>query len=427
MFSGNRSIAGVFCLIALAALSYGCQAGDRMFPTEAQRSLQTSVDADEVFAKIAEVITDPAVGASAKSQFQTIVKVYPKKPNDARAKAESLVDFIMKHFQAGKWEGADGTGELVAMILAYVDLIPVAQGATACIPGFPCTGEAETTENGFAEFAGAKIPGDLVNTPFVLLFTPNADRVVKPPLFGLVYDISTYPEGITFPSSSPGGSLTLAAEDDQPVAGVCTLLGPPDGVPVEGVHPDSLFVVHFENGVWERLPKVDITFLDCASAGETESALWSNPILEPILDFLSPSHAVALGTRTGGAITSFSDHATEVGGTLPTTTTLTIVGGGNAFVSGQSFTLRAEVYPEPPGGRVLFFATNPVSGPGAPAVTVVNGVATFTFVCGSNRVPATGSHTAQSQYTGFPSPPTEEQQFSGSVSGTLSYTCTAGG
>ncbi len=415
MSNGKRPIVGVICLIALAALAYGCQVGDGMFPTEAQRSLQPSVSAQDVLAKIDEVITDPTLGKSAKSQFQTIVKVYPKKPADAQAKARTLIDFILKHFQEGKWESADGTGELVAMILEYVGLVPEAQGATTCIPNVDCQGEA-TNSN---EFAGAKIPGDLVDVPFVLLFTPLPNMEVKPPLFGLVYDISTYPEGIVFSNTSPSGSLTLSAEDDQPVAGVCTLdSDDPNGIP-EGVDPDSLYVVHFENGVWERLPQVDITFLDCSTASSgTEVGLWSNPILETVVDLLSPGRVVAAGLRTGGAITSFSPHATEVAGTLPTETALSIVEGTTTFVAGQTITLRAEVDPEPTGGNVAFYATNPVSGPGAPIVAVVDGVATRTFVCGTDRVPF-GPHEAQVQYLGT-------EGFASSVSGTLAYTCSAG-
>ena len=154
-------------------------------------------------AKIDEVITNPTLGRSAKKQFQSIVKTYPRNPADGQAKARTLIDFILKHFQAGKWQGADGTGELVALILQYVELAPEAQGATACIPGIDCKGQADKTSNGFSEFAGAKIPGDVVDAPFVLLFTPKPNASIKPPIFGLVYDISTYPEGVVFSNSSP--------------------------------------------------------------------------------------------------------------------------------------------------------------------------------------------------------------------------------
>ena len=412
----NRSIVGAVGLLALAALAYGCQAGDGPFPTEASRSLQPSVTSSEVLAKIDEVIDDPTLGKSAKSQFQTIVKTLPKKPADAQAKARTLIDFILKHYQEGKWEGADGTGELVALILEYVGLVPEAQGATTCIPNVDCQGEA--TDNN--EFAGAKIPGDLVDLPFVLLFTPLPNMEVKPPLFGLVYDISTYPEGITFSSSSASGSLTLSSEDDLPVAGVCTLdSDDPAGIPA-GVDPDSLFVVHFENGVWERLPQVDITFLDCSSASSElpGTSLWTNPVLEPVLDFLSPGRAVAAGVRTGGAITAFSPHATEVAGTLPTTSTLTFVEDKTTFFAGETITLRVEVDPEPTGGNALFFATTPVSGPGAPIRPVVEGVATREFVCGTDRVPF-GSHTARVDYLGT-------DGFAGSVSNTIEYECLEG-
>ena len=416
MCNGNRLIVGAICLVALTALSYGCQVGDGMFPTDADRSLQTSVSSSEVLDKIDEVITDPTLGKSARSQFNSIVKTYPKSPAQGQAKARSLVDFILKHFNEGRWEGADATGELVALILEYVGLVPEAEGATTCIPNVDCQGEATNLN----EFAGAKIPGDQVDRPFVLLFTPLPDMEVKPPLFGLVYDISTYPEGITFSNSSASGSLTLSSEDDQPVAGVCTLdSSDPEGVPA-GVDPDSLYVVHFENGVWERLPQVDITFLDCSSASsQTETAsLWSHPVVEPLLDFLSPGRVVAAGTRSGGAITSFSPHATEVAGTLPTTTTLTFVEGGTTFFAGETITLRAEVYPEPTGGNARFFATTPVSGPGAPIRPVVEGVATREFVCGTDRVPF-GSHTALVEYSGT-------DGFSASQSNTIDYECLEG-
>lgn len=425
MFNGKRPIVGVVCLIALAALSYGCQVGDGFSPTEADRSIQqaaTTCDAalaTEIRNMIPAVITDPIVGKSVTSQFNAIVKACPKNINDAKAKTRTTTDFIMKHFAAGKWTDAEGTGNLVAKMFEFVGLLPEAQNATACIPNVDC----ELTATELDEFAGTSIPGSSITQSFVIYVIPIPDFDVDPPIFGLVYEIGTIPAGITFPPVSPSGSLTLAAEDDQPVVGICTLdSSDPEGVP-DGVHPDSLHVVHLVNGEWVRLPRVDITNvlpLDCSTASSTETAsLWSNPILEPVLEFLSPDGLVAAGVRTGGAITSFSPHATEVAGTLPTETALSIVGGETTFFVGDTITFSVEVNPEPTGGNVAFYATTPVSGPGAPIVPVVDGVATRSFVCGSNRVPATGTHTAQAQYLGT-------EGFAGSASGTLQYTCSAG-
>ena len=425
MSSGNRLIVGVVCLVALAALSYGCQVGDGFSPTEADRSIQqaaTTCDPDlaaEIRALIPAVITDPIVGKSVTSQFNAIVKAWPKNLSDARAKTRTTTDFIMKHFAAGKWTDADGTGILVTKMFQFVGLLPEAQNATACIPGMVECELLATEDN---EFAGVNIPGSSITQPFVIYVFPLPDLDVDPPFFGLVYEIATIPAGITF-QSAPSGSLTLAAEDDQPVVGICALdSSDPEGIP-DGVHPDSLHVVHFVNGQWVRLPQVDITFilteLDCSTASSTETAsLWSNPLLETVVDLLSPGRVVAAGTRTGGAITSFSPHATEVAGPIPTTTTLSIVEGKSTFFAGETITLRAVVNPEPTGGNVAFFATTPVSGPGAPVVPVVDGVATRSFVCGSSRVPF-GSHDAQAQYLGF-------EDFQGSVSTTIPYECLEG-
>jgi hypothetical protein len=421
MRNGNRLLAMAIALFALAALAYGCQTRDGSFPTEADRSLEQSVSASQIYAWINIVITDPTLGKSATSQFKTIERTLPKNLADAQTKAKSLVAFILKHYQAGKWVdpvNTPDTGDLVAAIYEYVGLAPAADAAEACIPNVDCEVIA-TVGN---EFGGSEIPGDAILQSFVIYLVRLPDDFAAPPLFPIFYEIHTIPEGITFPPA-PSGSLSLAQADDGPVAGLCTLdendpLGAPEGA-VPGV---NLFLSHQVDGEWERLPYVDVTFLDCEDASsETESALWSSPLglaLSPVIDLLSPARAYAGGKSTGGAITSFSEFGSEYTGPIPTTTTLSIVEGTTSFTAGQTITLRAVVDPVPDGGNVLFYATNPTFGPGAPVVAVVDGVATHTFTCGSTRVPF-GSHTAQVQYMGTSS-------FEGSVSNQIAYTCSAG-
>ena len=124
----------------------------------------------------------------------------------------------------------------------------------------------------------------MITQPFVIYLVRLPDDFAAPPLFPIFYEIHTIPEGITFPPA-PSGSLSLAQADDGPVAGLCTLdendpLGAPEGA-VPGV---NLFLSHQVDGEWERLPYVDVTFLDCEDASsETESALWSSPLgLAPV-------------------------------------------------------------------------------------------------------------------------------------------------
>lgn len=426
MHKRNRLIAMAIGLFALVAVYYGCQTQDGSFPTEADRSIELSAtpeEAEAIFDMIADIITDPTLGKSAKKQFTNVVRTFPRNPADGIAKAESLIAFIFKHYQAGKWvdpQSGPGTGDLIAAIGAYVGENPATDAAEACIPNVDC--QLVATEDN--EFAGTQIPGDMITQPFVIYLIAQPDISVEPPIYGLVFEIATIPEGITFPPASPSGSLSLAAEDDQPVAAVCTLEAPdPLGIPA-GTDPSRLFLVHLVDGVWVRqLPQVEVTFLDCSSASsEIESAShWAGPlefVFSPVLEFLSPQSAHAIGKSTGGAITAFSPHATELVPPFPTTTTVSIVEGGTSFTAGQTLTLRAVVDPAPDGGNVLFYATSPVSGPGAPVVPVVDGVATFTFTCGSARVPF-GSHTAQVQYMG-------SSNFEGSVSNQIAYTCLEG-
>jgi hypothetical protein len=422
MYKGNRLIAMAIGLFAFAAVAiYGCQTQDGSLPTEADRSIEISVTANEIFAMINAVITDPTLGKSTTSQFKIIVKVYPKNPADAQAKAKSLIDFILKHYQAGKWidEGGVGTGELVAAIAEYVGLAPEADAAAACVPGVDC--ELFATEDN--EFSGTEIPGDAITQPFVIYLIRLPDDSFPPPLFPLFFEIGTIPEGITFPTAAPSGSLTLSQFDDGPVAAVCALDADEElGVPDNAVPGSNLFLAHQENGVWEQLPYVPVTFLDCttATALSESASLWSSPldlVLGPVMELLSPSTLGAGGTGLGGAISSFSPHGALYTDPVPTTTEISIVEGTTTFTAGQTITLRAVVSPEPDGGNVLFFATVPVSGPGAPVVAVVDGVAERSFTCGSDRVPF-GSHTAQVQYTGT-------ENFEGSVSSTIAYECLA--
>jgi hypothetical protein len=140
-----------------------------------------------------------------------------------------------------------------------------------------------------------------------------------------------------------------------------------------------------------------------------------------VLTILSPQPLYAAGTGVGigTAISNFSQVASCLPGCFPTTTTASIVEGKTTFFGGETITLRAVVDPTPDGGKVAFYATTPVSGPGAPIVSVVDGVATRTFVCGSDRVPF-GNHQAQVQYLGT-------SGYEGSISSTIAYSCLEGG
>ena len=425
MSYGKRLLVAISTL-ALAAGFYGCQVRDGFLPTEADRSLETSATASEILEMIDQVITDPAVGKSARSQFNTIVKVYPKKPADGQVKAKSLIDFILKHYTSGKWSdpGGAGTGELIAAIAAYVGLLPEdADAATACIPNVDCDLFATEQE----ELALIEIPGPSITVPFVLVITKLPDDFAQPPLFPQFFDFSTIPEGITFPSS-PSGSLTLSQFDNGPLGAVCALDdADPLGTPADAVPGENLFLAHQENGNWVPLPFVDVTSLDCttATSGIGESAgLWSSPIdlaIGPMIELLSPASASAGGRGLGGAISSFSPYGGLYTGPNTTTTTLSIVGGATTFFDGDSIFFRAVVEPAPhneDNGIVLFFATVPPSGPGVPAEGVVDGEAIQAFVCGSNRVPF-GSHGAEAEFTG-----TEDHL--GSVSDPVAYECLEG-
>lgn len=425
MHNGKRLILAISTL-AMAAGFYGCQVRDGLLPTEADRSIETSATAQDILAMIDAVITDPAVGKSARSQFNTIVKVYPKNPADGQAKAKSLIEFILKHYANGKWSdpGGVGTGELVAAIAAYVGLLPEdADAATACIPNVDCDLFATEQE----ELALIEIPGPSITVPFVLVITRLPDDFAEPPLFPQFFDFTTIPEGITFPSS-PSGSLTLSQFDNGPLGAVCALDDEdPLGTPANAVPGENLFLAHQVNGNWVQLPYVDVTSLDCSTAtsGIGESAgLWSSPIdlaIGPMIELLSPASASAGGRGLGGAISSFSPYGGLYTGPNTTTTTLSIVGGATTFFDGDSIFFRAVVEPAPhneDNGIVLFFATVPPSGSGVPAEEIVDGEAIQAFVCGSSRVPF-GSHGAQAEFTG-----TEDHL--GSVSDPVAYECLAG-
>ena len=102
---------------------------------------------------------------------------------------------------------------------------------------------------------------------------------------------------------------------------------------------------------------------------------------------------------------------------MTTGTAISIAEETSTFFAGDTITLRAEVTPAPDGGIVLFFATNPLQGPGAPVEDVVDGVATRKVVCGSDHVPF-GSHMAQAHYQGT-------NAFLGGSSTTIPYECLA--
>jgi hypothetical protein len=105
---------------------------------------------------------------------------------------------------------------------------------------------------------------------------------------------------------------------------------------------------------------------------------------------------------------------------VPTAATLEILEGKDVFVDGETLTFEATVSPAPSNeqnGRVIFYPTDPVTGPGAPVERIVDGIARRALVCGSDRVPH-GSQRAQAQFTG-----TNDHQES--VSPQIAYECLA--
>lgn len=416
MYKGNRLIATAIGMLAFVAVAIsGCQTQDGSLPTEAGRSVELSATADEIHSMIAGLLPKGLANA-ASAQFKNVVRQYPTDPAGGVQKAQSLMDFILKHYLNGKWVDPEGveTAELIAAIAAYVGIIPDADAAVVCSPGVDCE---------VAEFAGGFIPGDVITTPFILYISRLPDDFAGLPLVPLFFDIGTIPEGITFPETSPGGSLSLSQSDDGPFAAVCALdENDPLGVPPGTVPGENLFLAHFENGEWVTLPYVEppVGFIDCAAASsEIETALWMRPF-EFAASLLSPNSLHAGGRGLGGAISSFSAHAGILTGPVATTTTISIVEEQTTFFDGETITFRAVVDPAPDNasnGIVVFTATDPPHGPGAPTEEVVDGEAVQTFVCGSTRVPF-GSHTAQAFFLGTAG-------HSASTSDTLEYECLA--
>ncbi|HET6616572.1 MAG TPA: hypothetical protein VFH69_02045, partial [Gemmatimonadota bacterium] len=242
MRTRNRFSLLVFGSLALAIVIWACQMQDGSFPTEGERSIQQAATCDpalatEIRGLINTVITDPIVGKSVTSQFNAIVKACPKNLNDAISKTKSTTDFILKHFTAGKWTDADGTGELVAAMFEFVGLAPEADAATTCVPNQDCALIDQTGD----VLTGSEFPGDVITQTFVLFVTRLPDDFAPPPLFPAFYDYFTIPAGITFPTA-PSGSLTLAQFDDQAVVAVCTLDEEESvGTPANAVPGQNLF------------------------------------------------------------------------------------------------------------------------------------------------------------------------------------------
>jgi hypothetical protein len=416
------------------ALALGCQAGDGV-PTEVDRSIETqgflfTPEATEIFAAIDDVLPRRQALDAAR-QFTSIAILMPRRPAHAQRKAADLIDYLFSQYARNRVQGPEPDETFGALILAITEFVGLSAGsgiegspAAACTPGVDCELAATVDD----ELAVVEIPGDAITQPFVIYMIRLPDDFADPPLFPLFYEIGTIPAGITFPGSSPSGSLTLSAGDDAPVAAVCALdEEDPLGTPADAVPGQNLFLAHQENGVWETLPYVPLAALDCesASSGIGESAsLWSSPIrlaAGPVLDALSPGRLRAKGRGLGGAISSFSPFGAIYTGPVPTETTLGIVGGGTSFTAGETIAFRATVSPAPDdaaNGRVLFLATDPVRGPGAPVERLVNGAAVQPFVCGSSRIPF-GSHVARVQFLGTAG-------HAGSASPTLAYDCHPG-
>lgn len=396
-------------LLGAVALTSACQSPDSSVLTEAERSIEPAAvpTADEIYALIEDLIGDPVVERSTKSQFANIVK--SKSEADRIRRAESLFDYLTKHYLAGKWVDAGGvkTAELILAIGQYVGLYPEGDGTGAmCQPGNDCEAIPTTGET--------FVPASVITQPFTLIMTEvECDPAFGPNVVPPCYEITTYPEGIDFQSSA-SSSLSLS-DLDSPFVSLCSDFPQTYDVGTE------VYLWHYHDGVLEPMLESQEVAI-CDEGPDEISSRWATPLFamfKPVLTILSPQplYAGGKGVGVGTAISNFSQVGSCLPGCLPTTSTVSIVGGGTTFYSGQTFTLQATVDPAPDGGNVLFYATNPVHI-GAPSLPVVDGVATFTYTCDSRRVPL-GSHTAQVQYMGT-------TLYEGSVSGTIAYECLAG-
>jgi hypothetical protein len=412
MHTRNHLAGFAIALFGVVALISACQSPDSSVLTEAERSIEPAAvpTADEIFALIDDLIGDPVIERSTESQFANIVK--SKSEADRVRRAKSLFDYLTQHYLGGKWvdEGPPPgvkTAELFLAIGQYVGLYPEGDGTGAmCQPGDDCEAIPATGET--------TIPGSVITQPFTLIMTEvECDPAFGPNVVPPCYEITTYPEGIDFQATA-GSSLSLS-DLDSPFVTLCSDFPQTYEVGTE------VFMWHYHDGVLEpMLESVEVvTFCD-QGPGDEISSRWANPLFamfKPVLTILSPQplYAGGRGVGVGTAISDFSQVASCLPGCLPTTTSLSIEGG--PFYSGQTFTLEVQVDPAPDGGKVLFYATNPVLV-GAPRQDVVEGVATQTYTCDSDRVPV-GSHTAQAQYMGT-------DLYGGSLSGTLAYECLAG-
>lgn len=412
MQTRNRLAGLAIALLGVVTLNSACQSPDSSVLTEAERSIEpaTAPTADEIFALIDALIGDPVVEQSTKSQFANIVK--SKSDADKVKRAKALFDYITKHYLAGKWTDVGPpagvkTAELILAIGQYVGLYPEGVGTGAmCQPGSDCEAIPATGET--------TIPASVIDQPFTLIMTEvECDPAFGPNAVPPCYEITTYPEGIDFQASA-GSSLSLS-DLDSPFVALCSDFPQTYEVGTE------IFLWHLHDGVLEpMLESQEVTICD-EGPGEISSR-WANPLFamfKPVLTILSPQplYAGGKGVGVGTAISNFSQVGSCLPGCLPTTTTLSIVEGGTIFYSGQTFTLEGTVDPAPDGGNMFFYATNPTHGPGAPVRVVVDGTASRTFTCDSDRVPL-GSHIAQVQYNGT-------SLYGGSVSGTIAYQCLA--
>jgi hypothetical protein len=405
MHTRTHLVGLTIALSAWVALIAGCQSPDSSGLTEVDRIVEPAATptADQIRTLIQDLIGDPTIERSSLSQFNNIVK--SRSAADKIKRAKALFDYLMKHYLSGKWvdEGGVRTSELILAIGQYVGLYPEGEGTGAiCQPGTECDADANTGQT--------TIPPGSITQPFTLIMTETeCDPLFGPNVVPPCYEITTYPAGITF-DSSPAGSLSLS-DFDSPFVALCSDFAQNYDVGSE------VFLWHAHNGVVEPVESTEVVI--CDEGPDDISSRWANPLLamfRPVLTILSPQplYAGGKGVGIGGSISSFSQVASCLPGCLPTTTTISIVGGGTTFHSGETFTLQATVDPTPDGGNVLFYATSPVLQ-GAPQVAVVDGVATRTYTCDSDRVPL-GSHTAQVQYMGT-------AEYEGSISTTIAYQC----
>jgi hypothetical protein len=392
MHTITRLVGRSIALSAMVALVASCQSQDSSILTEAERSIEPAAlpTADEIRTLIRDLIGDPTIERSSLSQFNNIVK--SKSAADRIKRAKALFDYLTKHYLAGKWVDPGGvkTAELILAIGQYVGLYPEGDGTGAmCQPGTDCEAIPATGQT--------TIPGGSITQPFTLIMTEvECDPLFGPNVVPPCYEITTYPEGISFETSA-SSSLSLSAETS-PFVALCSDFAQNYDVGTE------VFLWHVHDGVLEQMVNSTEAAI-CDEGPGVISSRWANPLFaafRPVLTILSPQplYAGGKGVGIGTAISNFSQVASCLPGCIPTSTTASILEGTGPFFFGDTITLHAVIDPAPANDdnpTALMFVEP--HGSGVPVVPVVDGVAEYEFVCGSARVPA-GSYTAGAAFQG---------------------------